>query len=117
MSRGLKFFIAIAIGLAAGLVYGWVVSPVQYTNTSPDTLRVDYRTDYILMTAEVFSADHDVDAAARRLAKLGSTQPVQIATLGLQYALQNGYPPADLSVLRDLVDALQTWQPAGGNSP
>jgi hypothetical protein len=117
MSRGLKFLIAIVIGLAAGLVYGWAISPVQYTNTSPDSLRTDYRTDYILMTAEVFSADHDADAAARRLAMLGSAPPVQIATQGLQYALQSGFAPTDLSALRDLVDALQTWQPAGGNAP
>ena len=117
MSRGLKFLIAIAVGLAAGLVYGWAVSPVRYTNTSPDTLRVDYRTDYILMTAEVFAADHDADAAARRLGMLGSTPPVQTATQGLQYALESGFAPADLSALRDLVDALQTWQPAAGISP
>jgi len=113
----LKFLIAILLGVAAGLLYGWVISPVQYTNTSPDTLRSDYRTDYILMTAEVFSADHDVDAAARRLALLGSASPFQTATQGLRDGLERGFPAADLSVLRDLVDALQSWQPSGGNSP
>ena len=61
MSRWIKFFIVIALGLAAGLIYGWAISPVEYTNTTPDTLRADYRSDYVLMVAEVFHADQNVD--------------------------------------------------------
>ncbi|MBU4352946.1 MAG: hypothetical protein KJ939_07765 [Nanoarchaeota archaeon] len=45
MSRWHKFLIMIALGLAAGLVYGWVIRPVEYTNTKTDTLRADYRRD------------------------------------------------------------------------
>jgi hypothetical protein len=117
MSRWVKFLIAILLGLAAGLVYGWVVSPVEYTNTSPDTLRADYRADYVLMAAEVYHADRDSDGAARRLAMLGSDPPGQIAAQALQFGLQAGYPANDLQLLQELTAALQSWQPGSGTRP
>ena len=51
MLRWFLFFLSIALGLAAGLYYGWVINPVEYVNTTPDTLRVDYQADYVLMVA------------------------------------------------------------------
>jgi len=118
MSRWIKFFIVIALGLAAGLVYGWVISPVEYTNTTPVTLRADYRSDYVLMVAEVFHADQNVDQAARRLGMLGSEPPASIAAQSLDYARQANFPASDLALLQSLTAALQTWQPApGGISP
>jgi len=118
MSRWIKFFIVIALGLSAGLIYGWVISPVEYTNTTPDTLRADYRSDYVLMVAEVFHADQNVEQAARRLGMLGSEPPARIASQALDYARQANFPASDLALLQSLTAALQTWQPAsGGVSP
>jgi hypothetical protein len=118
MSRWIKFFIVIALGLAAGLVYGWVISPVEYTNTTPDTLRADYRSDYVLMVAEVFHTDQNIAQAARRLGMLGSEPPAKIASQALDYARQSNFPASDLALLQSLTTALQTWQPvSGGVSP
>jgi hypothetical protein len=118
MSRWIKFFIVIALGLAAGLVYGWVISPVEYTNTAPDTLRADYRCDYVLMVAEVFHSDQNIDQAARRMGILGSEPPARIASQALEYARLANFPASDLALLQSLTAALQTWQPAsGGISP
>lgn len=118
MSRWHKFLIMIAVGLAAGLVYGWVISPVEYTNTTPDTLRTDYRSDYVLMVAEVFHADQNVDQAAQRLGILGSDPPAKIAAQVLDYARQVNLPESDLTLLQSLATALQTWQPVpGGGLP
>jgi hypothetical protein len=118
MSRWIRFFIVISLGLAAGLVYGWVISPVEYTNTTPDTLRADYRSDYVLMVAEVFHTNQNVEQAARQLGILGSEPPAQIASQALAYARQANFPASDLTLLQSLTAALQTWQPAsGGVSP
>ncbi len=114
MSRWHKFLVMIALGLAAGLVYGWVISPVEYTNTTPDTLRADYRCDYMLMAAEVFNANQNVDQAARRLGILGSEHPAKIAAQALNYAQQANFPASDLALLQSLATALQTWQPVSG---
>jgi len=114
MPRWLKFLIALILGIALGLVYGWVISPVEYIDTAPASLRADYRTDYVLMTAQIYHADQDLDAAARRLTYLGSDPPAQIAEQAYSYAFQNKAPEADLKLLQELSTALQTWQPAGG---
>jgi hypothetical protein len=50
------FLVAIIVGLIGGMYYGWIVNPVKYVNTTPDTLRYDYKADYALMVAEVYQA-------------------------------------------------------------
>jgi hypothetical protein len=118
MSRWVKFALAILVGLALGLVYGWIINPVEYTNTAPDTLRADYRSDYVLMVAEIYHADQNLDLAARRLAMLGSDDPSVIASQALEYALDNTFPTADIALLQELSAALLTWQPApAGGTP
>jgi hypothetical protein len=114
MSRWFKFLLAIFLGLAAGLVYGWVVSPIEYVDTTPSTLRYDYQTDYVLMVAEIFNTSQDVDLASRQLARLASDPPVDIVLRSLAYADQMGYAQADLALLQNLVTTLQTWQPNPG---
>ncbi len=83
-SNWIKFFIALVVGIALGMVYGWVISPVQYTDVTPNILREDYRTDYVLMTAEAYQNEQDAEIAARRLAILGSESPAQIVSLRLE---------------------------------
>jgi len=111
MFRWIGFFIAIILGISAGLYYGWVLSPVEYVDTTPDTLRIDYKTDYVLMVAEVHQRDGDIETAARRLAFLGDDLPLTVVQQTLDYALQTGYGQTDLNLLVQLRDGLQTWNP------
>ena len=104
--RWLFFILSILIGLAAGLYYGWVVRPVRYTDTSPDTLRQDYKTDFVLMVAEAWEATGDLDMARRYLALLGGKPEDQVAQ-ALTYAQQVGYAPRDLHRMRSLLQALR----------
>jgi hypothetical protein len=114
MPRWLQILIALALGLAGGLVYGWVLDPVEYVETTPAILRADYRTDYVLMTAESFQSDQDIALAARRLTVLGDEPPAEIAAQAFEFASQSGYSPSDLDLLAGLVQALQS---ASGVSP
>jgi len=109
--RWLLFLLSILVGAGLGLYYGWVISPVEYVDTVPSTLRADYKADYTLMVAETFHSEQDVKSAARRLALLGSEPSAQIASAALEFARQNGYAPADIQLLQDLTLALQVWQP------
>jgi hypothetical protein len=118
MDRWIKFLLAIALGVALGLIYGWLISPVEYVDTTPETLRADYRADYVLMVAEVYHKEGDLDLAARRLAVLGSRSPVQIAAAALDYGLSAGYSPLDIALLQELATDLQSWESAsGGEGP
>ena len=111
MPRWLPFITAAIFGLALGLVYGWVIDPVEYVDTTPDTLRADYRADYVLMVAESFQVEQNPDLAARRLAVLGSQPPDKIAAEGADLAHQLGFSESDLTLMQKLTTALQAWQP------
>ncbi|NIW47256.1 MAG: hypothetical protein GWN30_21660 [Gammaproteobacteria bacterium] len=113
MSRWVRFFFMIAIGFGIGLLYGWVIDPVDYIDTVPDTLRADYKTDYVLMVAEIYQQDNDIGKAAERLSFLGDEDPQTTVSNAIQLASQVGYPPPDLELLGNLYDALQAISDSG----
>src|SRR5512137_265104 len=102
MARWIRFFVAILVGIGLGLLYGWVINPIEYVDTTPDTLRVDYKTDYILMVAEAYHGNNDVDLAIRRLALLGNTPSVETLSETIKFAQKTGYSNADLNLMREL---------------
>jgi hypothetical protein len=110
--RLIWFFIMITLGLAGGLAYGWVINPVKYVNTSPSTLRSDYKADYVLMTAEIYHSDHDLNGATQRLSLLGSQGAVQTVNEAIINAQKIGYLKGDLEMMISLSQALQSPTPA-----
>ena len=116
MPRWFPILIATILGLTLGLAYGWIINPVQYTDITPDALRSDYRTDYVLMVAEAYRTEQDPELAAQRLAILGSESPAIIAGEAYDIARQTVYPADDLALIQELAIALQTWQPIPGTS-
>ncbi len=102
-------FIALLIGIGAGLAYGWVIDPVDFFDLTPDTLRAEYKADYVLMTAEAYRLEQDPGLAARRLAIFGAHSPSSIAADGLAYARSNGFADSDIALIQELVTALQAW--------
>ena len=117
MKRWLWIFLAAALGIGLGLLYGWVIDPVDFVDLSPDTLRADYRADYILMVAEAYQSEDDLDLAARRLAIFGSDPPAGIAAQALQFGPLAGFSPSEMTALEGLVAALRAWQPSSGAAP
>ena len=117
MKRWAWIFIALAAGIGLGLLYGWVIDPIKFVDLTPDTLRADYRADYILMVAEAYQTEKDADLAARRLAIFGSDSPADIAAQALPFGRENGFSASEMSALEELVAALRAWQPASGVSP
>lgn len=113
MSRWFFFFLAIAFGIALGLLYGWVGNPVRYVDTSPDTLSRDYKSDYVLMVAEAYKAESDLAAALRRLALLGNSPPGDIVREATLFAESLGYSDNDVNLMRALSAALE----AGAQNP
>ena len=107
--RWIFIVLALILGAAIGLVYGWYIDPVDFFDLTPDTLRADYKADYVLMTAEAYSVDQDPGLAARRLAIFGTKSPSAIASDGLTYARTNGFADSDIALMQELVTALQAW--------
>jgi hypothetical protein len=120
MPRWLLPLVGGFMGVAVGLIYGWVLNPVKFIDTTPASLRADYRSDYVLMVAEAYHAYQDAGLASRRLAIFGAQSPAQISLGALQTARQAGFSPEDLALLQDLVRAMQASQPvtpAPGSTP
>jgi hypothetical protein len=106
MSRWVRFFLVLIRGFAIGLLYGWIIDPVEYVDTFPETLRKDYRADYVLMVAEVYQVERDIDYAVEQLSFLGFVPPDKLVEEAMFFAVQSGYTPQDLGLLRNLADAL-----------
>ncbi len=109
--------IGLVIGLAVGLIYGWVLRPVKYVDTSPDTLRQDFRADYVLMTAQAFGADEDLELARVRLAALGPRPPLDRVVEAIEYAVAEDFSQRDLDTLNRLAVALRSSPGAGVVGP
>jgi hypothetical protein len=112
MRRWFLFFTIIAVGAAVGMLYGWVINPVKYVDTAPDSLRMDYKTDYVLMVAEAYRLENNLNLAARRLALLGTDTPEETVSKALEFANQIGYTEADIALIQGLADGLKTWNPS-----
>ena len=112
--RWIGFLIAMAIGAAGGLFYGWVLDPVEYINTTPNSLRIDYQSDYTLMVAEIYHGEKSMPNVVNLLQWLGKSSPLEYVEQALKFAEQQGYSEQDLLTLRDLHTALQSWNPMLG---
>jgi hypothetical protein len=111
MPRWLLPLIGAVLGIAGGLLYGWVINPVKFVDTTPASLRADYRSDYVLMVAEAYHAEHDAGLAGRRLAIFGAQSPVQITLGALEIGRQAGFSADDVALLQELLRAMQASQP------
>jgi hypothetical protein len=111
------FVVAIAIGVGAGLLFGWMVLPGRMADTSPDTLRADYRTDLVLMTAEIYQQESDPAAAVDRLGEIYNDEPaLRVVQQAILTGQELGYARSDIETLARLFQALQTWTPSPESS-
>jgi len=104
--RYIFFFAAILAGFAIGVIYGWVINPVKYRNTGMDTLRMDYKTDYVLMVAELYDSDGDTALALARLSYLEAMSPLSLVTTTIEFAETYNYTSEDLQLMWDLASAV-----------
>jgi len=99
--------LSLFIGLAIGLIYGWIIRPVEYINSSPGFLRADYRSDYVLMVAESYYGHEDLIFADQQLAALGPDDTIIYVQEALSYARHNDAPSEDLAQLENLEEDLR----------
>lgn len=107
MSRWTLFILVLVIGLSLGLLYGWVINPVSYQETNLESLRVDYKTDYALMVAEVYHHEKNLEWVMNRLTLLEDLSPLVSVENALKFASQAEYTLPDMFLLRDLLNALK----------
>lgn len=108
--RLLFFLIAALVGALIGIGYGWWLRPQMYTRAALSNLRLDYRTDYVLMTAEIYHREQNLEEARGRLQALGADLPERYCREALIAAGQLNYSQEDLQMLADLVQVITPAQ-------
>lgn len=94
------------IGVALGLLYAWVVRPVQYTNTAPDSLRNDYKDQYRAVIGAAYLANGDLVRARARLDLLQDEDLYRMLAEQAQRTLAEGGSPQEARGLGLLAVAL-----------
>jgi len=110
-SRGIKrlifFFVAILAGILIGILLGWgVISPNRAT-PNPESLRIDYQTDYVLMIAELYGSEKDLSLAEARLDYICDQEGSLLVQNAIAYAQEHQYASCDLALMLSLIADLQ----------
>jgi hypothetical protein len=107
------------LGILLGLAYSWWLSPVEYIDTPPSSLRKDYKDEYRLQIALSYAVNGDLERAKLRLVYLdgdGHGRPQDMATVmaisseklavQAQQAVAKGRPETEAKALGLLASAL-----------
>jgi hypothetical protein len=113
--------VAVLTGAGLGLWYGWMVNPVEYKDTDVAHLYAVYRDEFILMVAEAYAVDGNLDTARARLALLSVPDPANTVADLAEAALSRGASQLDVQALARLAAALgvqrEPLRPYLGESP
>jgi hypothetical protein len=99
------------LGAALGLLYAWVVKPVEYFDTAPLSLRTEFKDSYRRVIAAAYASSRDLGRARARLALLNDAAPEQVLAAQAQRIQAEGGPPLEARNLALLASAL-VEQPA-----
>jgi len=94
------------VGFVLGLLYTWAVQPVEYVDTNPASLRVDYKDRYRAMIAAAYQYNHDLVRAQARLELLNDEDLVRALTEQAQRTLGEGGDQTEAGALGELAAAM-----------
>ncbi len=95
-------------GIVLGLIWGWVIQPVEWKDAPPSLLHIGYQEDYLRMAIDSFGINNDSALAIKRYQALESTGPAVLLTIQRNPGKQNPVTIMDFS---------RIVQPAGGVVP
>lgn len=98
----LALLLGLGVGLAAALYLAWMVWPVEYAESDPSDLEPALREGYLILIAEGYDHDGNLEKARSRLAPVArpGESPVALLAALTQKYLDEGL---DLRTLRKLV--------------
>jgi hypothetical protein len=103
-----RLLFGLILGLIIGLLYGWIIRPIEYVDTAPASLREDHRADYVLMIAEAYAVEQELELARVRLASLGPQPPINFVIAAIDYGVIANFSQNDLQTLNLLAVDLRS---------
>ncbi len=95
------------LGLALGMIYTWVISPIREVDTHPNLLRDDYKDIYRSLISRAYQANNNLPRAEARLELIGDDAPaLALAAQAQRFLAENGDNEM-AKVLANLSAALQ----------
>ena len=110
---------ALVVGLVVGLIYAWLINPVEWTNAPVSGMRADLKEAYLRMSIDSYSVNQDAALAQVRFNSLGSDKDELLTQVA---ANPDGQSPQSIAAFTAAVKgppvAIQgtpspTGQPAG----
>jgi hypothetical protein len=105
-SDWVSLLLGVILGVAAGLYYAWALNPVEYTDTSPASLRSDFKLEYLTLIAAAYNGTGDLERARARLGLFADPNPADTLAALAQQRLAQGHPGPEVSALAKLASAL-----------
>lgn len=102
----LPFAISFIFALVAGLLYTWQIDPVEYVDTAPDTLRVDFKSDYLALIASAYASTGNLARAQARLDLFSDPDPATTLATLAQQRLAEGHPESEARAIAMLASVL-----------
>ena len=94
------------LALVAGLYYTWQIDPVEYVDTAPDSLRDDFKSDYMALIAAAYASNGDLTRAEARLGLFSDDDPATTLAALAQQRLAEGHHESEARALAILASAL-----------
>ena len=101
-----------ALSFFRWLYYAWEVSPVVFLDHTPGELDTRHYGEYVLLIAQTFSMEQDIDLASARLATLSPHNPTGIVSDQAEKMILTGANRADIQAVVNLAAALKATTPA-----
>ncbi len=108
-SRGnLYLLTGLVIGLAAGLLFAWVISPVKYVDTAPASLAAKEKDQYRQVIALAYQANQDLGRAQQRINLVDPGSSLQFLAAQSQRMLAENDFPQEARALAALAADMST---------
>jgi hypothetical protein len=101
-------------GIVLGMLYAWVISPVQWVDGVPSQLRDDLQRDYLRMAIDSYSVNSDAELALDRFQALGDTASQTLNAIAVD---PGEVSPNDVQKFRALIEIEQEVLPEGETEP
>jgi hypothetical protein len=101
------FLLALLAGLGVGLLISWLIAPVHFVDTTPNTLRADFKDQMRSAVAASYAASGNLERARARLAQLDGANSIQALSAQAQQMLAAGETSAQIQQIAQLTADLQ----------
>jgi hypothetical protein len=108
MKRSAPVILAVTmlVGLAGGLLYTWMLDPIDSYASKPDALRAQDKFVYAVIIGDLYAYEGDLPRAEVRLEELGVEADGQVLATLLEQHLDGGGQAEDVRNLARLAEAL-----------